>query len=323
MFFALRTPLPAAKELPKRMLVAKWGRNEAPSKGITFYVNETTARELPRNQQLCGFDCPALDFEHNTLPGTEAYKAEKEPRNIAATGTFEVVPGEGLYFSPARWTPEGEKSVLGGHHPDLSPALKFNDRGEVILAHSVALCRNGSVPDLQVFSVEGDLALRVAALSTHLLSNSAMNYKDLLCSILGLSVSATDAEIATASKTFAEKITAATKAGESMTALSAELKAANEKIVALAGRLDAAERADITALAVRDGKVIPASADKLDLTQFKALVADLPANQVPLEKRTPEGMKAFSASGVVTSAARESDEAVRRQLGISESDWKK
>jgi phage I-like protein len=321
MFFALRSTLPATdgKELPKRLLVAKWGRNEAPSKGVTFFVNETTVRELPKNQLAVGFDKPALDFEHNTLPGTDAFKADKEPRNIAATGAFSVVPGEGLYFTPSRWTPEGEKSVLGGHHPDISPALKFNDKAEVILAHSVALCRNGSVPDLQVFSIDGELGEKVAALSVTPIS-TAMNHKELLCLILGLSATANDIEIATAAKTFA---TNAATSAQGVQAFTTQLKSATDSVAAVLKRLDDQDRANITALAIRDGKIIPLSANKMAIEDFRALVAELPANQVPMDQRTVEGIKAFSSSGVMTSAAKESDEAVRKQLGISEADWKK
>ena len=321
MFFALRSPLPAiaGKELPKRLLVAKWGRNEAPSKGVTFFVNETTVRELPKNQIAVGFDQPALDFEHNTLPGTEAYKADKEPRNIAATGAFSVVPGEGLYFTPSRWTPEGEKSVRGGHHPDISPALKFNNQGEVILAHSVALCRNGSVPDLQVFSIDGELGAKVAALSPAPIS-TAMNHKELLCLILGLSATATDIEIATAAKTFA---TNAASSAAGVQAFSSQLKSATDSIAALQKRLDDQDRANITALAIRDGKIIPLSASKLAIEDFRALVAELPANQVPMDQRTVEGVKAFSASGVIAHGAAQDAEEVRTKLGISPETWAK
>ncbi|WP_414664897.1 phage protease [Horticoccus sp. 23ND18S-11] len=317
MFFAFRAPLPTTdgKKLPERLLVAKWGRNDAPSKGVTFYVNDTTVRELPRNQIAVGFDQPALDFEHNTLPGTEAYNAEKEPRAIAATGAFSVVPGEGLYFTPTRWTPEGERSVLGGHHPDISPALKFNAKGEVILGHSVALCRNGSVPDLQVFSVDGLLAEKFAALSavpptTH---STAMNHKELLCLILGLSATATDVEIATAAKTFATNAAAAQTG----------VQAFSTQLNALQKRIDDQEREHITALAIRDGKVVPLSASKLPIEDFRAFVAELQPNQVPLAQRTVEGLKAFSASGVMSAAASAADEDVRMQLGISKEEWAK
>jgi phage I-like protein len=318
MLFALRAPLPTVegKELPKRLLVAKWGRNEAPSKGITFFVNETTMRELPRNQKALGFDAPALDFEHNTLPGTPAYEADKEPRNIAATGAFSVVAGEGLYYSPTRWTPEGEKSVLGGHHPDLSGALKFNDKSEVIFGHSVALCRHGSVPEMQVFPLSATLSDQIAALSadpstTHF---PPMNYKELLCAIIGLSASATDAEISTASKNHA-----ATLAG--VTGFSTELKSAKDGLAAMQKRLDDSERANITALAVRDGKIIPLSAKELPLEAFKTLVGELERDRVPLDKRTPEGVQAFTASGVQVKNG--ADEEVRIGLGLSKAQWDK
>ena len=60
-----------------------------------------------------------------------------------------VIPGEGLFIENLRWTPEGEASVKGGHHPDLSPAIKTNDAGEVVFVHSAALCRQGGVAPKQ------------------------------------------------------------------------------------------------------------------------------------------------------------------------------
>ena len=72
------------------------------------------------------------------------------------------------------------------------------------------------------------------------------------------------------------------------------------------------------------GKIITASVSELPLEQFRKIVAELPANQVPLEQRTVDGMKAFSAgSGVTQPPAAEFEEAVRKQLGISKEVWAK
>ena len=82
--FVAPNQLAGVKELPSRLRVAKWGRNDS-VKGA-FVVNETTARFLPAIQKAVGFDSVALDFEHNTVPETDAYKADREPRKVAAHG---------------------------------------------------------------------------------------------------------------------------------------------------------------------------------------------------------------------------------------------
>ena len=50
------------------------------------------------------------------------------------------------------------------------------------------------------------------------------------------------------------------------------------------------------------------------------LLGALPAGQVPLAARTPEGMQAFTAP---TAAVNPAEAEVRRQLGISEEEWRK
>jgi phage I-like protein len=321
--FVAPNQLAGVKELPSRLRVAKWGRNES-VKG-TFVVNETTARFLPAMQKAVGFDTVALDFEHNTVPETEAYKADREPRKVAAHGVPRVVPGEGLFVENLRWTPEGKASVEGGHHPDLSPAIKTNDAGEVVFLHSSALCRQGAVPDLQVFTAAlSPRQLQTFSAAIAATASPAMDYKTLLLLILGLDAHASDTDITTAAQGFAKKLTAAAGQAQTIETMSSELKTLGQKFGELQKGLDEAEKAKLTAQAVLSGKIITASVSELPLEQFRKIVAELPANQVPLDQRTVDGMKAFSAgSGVVTAPTAEIDEAVRKQLGISKDDWAK
>lgn len=324
MLLAFRSPSPLAglTELPSRLLIAKWGNNES-TRG-DFTVNERTAKFLPAMQKLLGFDSIALDFEHNTVPGTEAYKADKEPRNIAATGRPVVVPGEGIYVERLQWTPSGEKSVREGLHPDLSPTIKTDDAGSVVFMHSAALCRQGAVPDLQVFSAAltpNALASFSAALSSTQPTHPTMDFKKLLLLLLGLDANAADSDIETAAKQFADSRADTAKTAESLKTYSADLKKAHDAITALAARLDQQERDAITAGAIRDGKLIPNSATDLSLTQFRALLADLPAGVVPLEQRTPEGLKSHAVS-LVGGNPTEVD-AVSRQMGVTPEALKK
>lgn len=332
MFFAPRMPSPLAglKDLPPRVVIAKWGRND--SVNGPFTVGPKTAKLLPLVQKLLGFDTVALDFEHNTVAGTAAYKADKEPRNVAAHGVPRVIEGEGIVVDDVRWTPHGEKSVHEGLHPDLSPALRTDESGEVVFIHSAALCRQGAVPDLQLFSAESIFSFeQLAAFSAALgpkpetqnskpsATPSRMDYKKLLCLMLGLDpATATDAEIEAASKA---------RAGESaeVKTFSASLKTLAERLGSLEVKLTASERAALTSAATAAGKLVPhgAEIDKLDNTAFAAVLAALPADVVPLAQRTPDGLKTFTPSVTTAATGSAFDEQVRKQLGITEADWKK
>lgn len=323
--FRAPAPVPTGQKPPARLLVAKWGRNET-VKG-PFIVNETTQRLLPVMQRQLGFDTIAVDFEHNTVPGTPEYSATQEPRTVAAaTGKLSVVPGEGIYLDVPQWTPEGIASVTGGHHPDLSPAIKTNAAGEIVFVHSVALCRQGACMDLHVFAAGLDAAqLRTFSTTLSTLnpqpSTTHMDYKALLLLLLGLEANSTDATITTAAQAFAGKIDAALKQGSSITTLSASLKTLGESVAALQLAHETAERDAITATALRDGKLIPLTAHKLGLADFKTFVGELTAGVVPLDKRTPDAVKTFSAN--VGAGRDHAAEEVRQNLGISKETWAK
>lgn len=62
-----------------------------------------------------GYSEVAIDFNHNTVPGSPAYKGE--PATIADMATPRVVEGEGLVFENVRWTPEG--IAHRAHYPDV------------------------------------------------------------------------------------------------------------------------------------------------------------------------------------------------------------
>ena len=72
--------------LPERLVVAPWGTHDARSRGKVI-VNEATAAAFAASMKaLKRDDQVALDFDHNTVPGTAAYEADKEPRLVAAYG---------------------------------------------------------------------------------------------------------------------------------------------------------------------------------------------------------------------------------------------
>ncbi len=299
------------RELPTRLLIAPWGKSESVKGPVV--VNDTTVKALPRLQELTNFRRIDLDFNHNTVPGSEEFKAHPPPRKIAGKGTPEVVPGEGIYLNAIEWTPEGQEAVKNGHYDELSPAPKMNERGEILWLHSCAVVPHGAIEGLKVFSAEEPACLAGAIqtfsaesglnLSTHF---PTMNHKVLLCTLLGLAESATDEQIAEGVKTFSATL--------------ATLKTFSADFAALRKRLDDQERAAIKDAALRAGKIVPLTADELPIEQFRKLVSELPADQVPLDKRTPDGVKTFSSSGLADTAGATE---VRAALGISEETWKK
>lgn len=138
---------------PKRLKIFNWGNNVSASKG-TFKVGDKTLATLSANQKKFAFDTVALDYEHNTFPGSEEYKRTKEPRDVAGNGPLEVIAGDGVYLN-VEWTPDGPKKAP--NYPDLSPVPATDENGEVIFIHSVALCRQGEVADLHFSSLAVEL----------------------------------------------------------------------------------------------------------------------------------------------------------------------
>lgn len=123
----------------------RWGTNESAQGPIKVGLSTLDAS---RKWDGLGFGRVAIDFNHNTVPGHASYRGEPAP--IAAMATPRVIPAEGLVFEEIAWTPDGRANRA--HYPDLSPAVKLDDSGEVIFCHSAALARNGAVKDLHLFS---------------------------------------------------------------------------------------------------------------------------------------------------------------------------
>ncbi len=331
--YAARIPARLSGDgLPVRKLVLPWGATTAIDGPIM--LDDSTVRCFAAFQASKGFDRVALDFEHNTVPGTPAYKESREPREVAAFGAPVLVPGEGLYLEAMEWTPDGPKKAA--HFCDLSPALIFQPGTRKVMGlHSVALTRAGAIADLHAFSVP-------LAAATNQLTGDPME-RAVLLALLGLDDSATDADIQEAAKKAGALLKAlgatdvkamsalVAKAGELETGLatirqldlpgvkekiatfSAINTAAKDGIEGLAARLGkveqqvivfdasrlAGERQAVIAQARRDGKVLPFSAEALksvDLAVLREVAANTPAT-LPLDQRTAEGIEveAFAA----------------------------
>lgn len=160
-----------ADDLPSRILIAKWGENEARSQGQKFYVGEKTLKVLASEQARRGWDAVPLDYDHQSVPGHANYK--EHPREYAAkNGGLEVVAGEGLYYLPGDYTPSGKKYAAS--YQDVSGYFFLDPQtNEVIAVRSVALCEHGDVEGAEFMqaiaaaAMMGELPEAVTLAMTH------------------------------------------------------------------------------------------------------------------------------------------------------------
>ena len=307
-----------AAKLPRRIKVLNWGDNPN-SHGKRVNVGPLFAKCL--NAETYPYRKVALDFEHNTFPGTAAYKESKEPRPVAGFGTIEAVEGEGVFITMSSWTPDGEK--MAANYADVSAGAVTDDDGNLIAVASVALCRTGAVDGMDF--VEAPLSGGVSSALSGIINQegglkpaapiqkgTAMDYKALLLKALGLGEDATDEAIQAA---LAEKFEKKPTEEEQKAALSAAVKTAvaeavkpiEEKVAALSAAAVAHEKADLIAEAAREGKVIALGADaigKITVEDLKATIAKTPVT-VPLNAMTPANMKENTAEGEVPEELRQ------------------
>lgn len=321
-----------AAKLPRRIKVLNWGENpnchgRRVNVGALF-VKCLAAAEYPYRKV-------ALDFEHNTFPGTAAYKESKEPRPVAGFGTIEAVEGDGVYICMTAWTPEGEK--MAANYADVSAGAVTDKEGNLVAVASVALCRAGAVDGMDF--VEAPLSGSVSSALSGIINQGraepghqdnqkgqpAMDYKALLLKLLGLGEDATDEAIQAALDAAGKKPTQE----EQDAALSAAVKAAvaeavkpiNEKVAALSAAAEAHEKADLIAEAAREGKVIALGADavgKITVEDLKATIEKTPVT-VPLSAKTPATMKDKPIDGGVPEEFRQ----IALNCGVSPEIFKK
>lgn len=137
-------------ELPTRLKLLNWGRNDT-VKGPVI-VDDVCAEIFSANQKVLGFERVALDFEHNTVPGSPEYERTKEPRDIAAQGAPRIIRGDGLYLEDLTWFGLGKEKAPT--YEDLSPAVKWDENSRLVFMHSTALTRNGAVYGLTFLSAK-------------------------------------------------------------------------------------------------------------------------------------------------------------------------
>lgn len=267
--------LPLADTPPTRLVVMPWG--VLTSRVGSFTVDGLTAAVFRDNQNKMRLDGRlALDFEHNTLEGTAAYKASAEPRPVAAWGLASVVLNEGIVFDDLQWTPEGLSAWNGKLYQDISPAPFRDKAGRVIALHSAALCRHGELEGLTIHAaasprVSGYLAA-LSAQPLSALNSTPTPMKEALLKLLTalgvtLADSASDEEITAALNTAAA---AAKPAVDKPDPMSAQVTA---QVTALSAEFEAFKKQALLDAASAAGKVIPLSAEQIVLTPLSVLSA--------------------------------------------------
>ncbi len=307
-----------ASKLPRRIKILNWGDNPN-CHGKRVNVGPLFAKCLAA--ETYPYRKVALDFEHNTFPGTAAYKESHEPRPVAGFGTVEAVEGDGVYLTMSSWTPEGEKMAV--NFADVSAGAVTDKDGNLVAVASVALCRAGAVEGMDF--VEAPLSGGVSSALGGIINDDkqerkrAMDYKALLLKTLGLGEDATDDDIRAALEKIKETMESQEAAmacdpEKEKAALSAAVKDAvaeavkpiAEKVAALSAAADAHEKADLVAAAAREGKVVALGADalaKLTVEELEGVIAKTPAT-VPLSAMTPATVR--------ESVARETSDELRK-----------
>lgn len=304
--------------LPERLLICPWGDSKALD-GTPVICDATTLAVLSANQAKIGRNEVALDFEHNTYGAIEDGKRvkPKEPVPVAGYGTLSVVDGEGIYYTPLSWTPEGSDYYCGKHYRDLSPNVIRDKDGRVIAVHSVALTRAGQIEGLHAFSADSlDGICKALSAGSHSPihkpshNTHAMDYKTILLKVLGLPETATDEEIAAAAEKEAKEDDTSTPDGNDAGDTSGA--------TALSARMDAFERNQLLQGAAAAGKLIPLSAEAvaaLPLATLKIMVDGLKPGAVPLSANTAGNAKVETADPKALSAE---EKETCRLLGVSE-----
>lgn len=284
----------ASEDLPARLKILSWGRNQSTKGDIV--LDDTSVAAFAANQRALGYDRVALDYEHGTVPGSPAYAESAEPRPVAGYATPVIVPGDGLYLDRIEWTPSGRASAK--NYADLSPAPKLDVDRRVVFLHSAALCRNGAVYDLSFFSAEtktetpasdmSDLATVITKLDTLNTTLTALDTR--------LKAVEERKDITTLSVQADGKVTTLNVAD-----LVARIAGVETKITAAQSAAENAEKATLISRFAADGKAPlgedgkPMSAETLQTFsagELKRLLANTPAT-VPLTARgrTPAGQQ--------------------------------
>lgn len=136
--------------LPSRFKILDWGTNQV-NDGTTVVLDEKSLRVFEANQKKLGREEVPLDLNHQTVPGTQAYKDFGSCPTIFAYGSPRIIPNDGLYLDAVTWTPTG--TTKAKDFIDISPAPVI-ENGRVIGLHSCSLTPAGAISNLKFYSAD-------------------------------------------------------------------------------------------------------------------------------------------------------------------------
>jgi hypothetical protein len=284
--------------LPKRLALLRKGDNPG-AKG-TFTVTDATLATLSAFQRKLGRERVALDFEHNTCPGTPEYDRTHEPREVAAFGTVTVLDDLMIILDALTWTPAGEK--MAPNFEDISPVLYHGADGAVLGIHSVGLVKCGSQYGLTFLSADDPNQ-----------ENSMDPEK--IASMIAEAVAAAIAPLAKRLEALEGKSDPDMEACAARV-LDAKLVPFSTAITALTAADAAREKEHLIRCAMIDGKDVasltPATITALSVPDLKAQLDALKAGVIPLSARTVPG----AGDKKTKSGPTDQQSAVARNLGL-------
>jgi phage I-like protein len=237
----------------------------------------------------------------------------------------------GAIHADVEWTKRGEQAVLNREYSFISPVFLHDEQGEITVVLRAALTNS---PNLQLPALNSE---KNSELSHY--QEDSMNKE--LCAALGLSETATEAEIIVAIKALnaAKPGTTQTQTDTSKVDLAAYAPRAD--LNAMEARAVAAEKqlAELNAAglkheaeaavdeAIRNRKIAPASrveylalcASKEGLESFKKIIAASPAI-ISAETQAPEGTPPAAGGGAALNAE---ETATYKAMGYTEEEIKK
>lgn len=259
----------ASGELPTRIKLLNWGEN--PSAKGPVLVNEQTLSCIEAQRAGEAFKRLLIDFDHQSEPKSGRYIPS--PRKHVGYGDIVCLAEDGIYLDAIEYTPAGKE--FAREYSDISPTVAFikGSKNVVGAVSSVALCPNGAVHDLTFLSADempGDQSKLLEQISA---MNEAM--KALAAEVKALKDE--NAWLKQANEDLVKKL------DSTVTTFSAD----TARALAAAESL---ERQTLLEKAIREGKVIPLSADALTaigLPELREMVTLAKPGVVPMQPRTP------------------------------------
>ena len=303
----------SAAPLPQRVKILAWGENLGRTTKARIVVGEKTASCLSANQVATACERVPLDYEHQSVPGHPNFVPD--PRQVPGHGSIEIVPNDGVYLSAIDFTSSGNE--FAANYQDVSAVAYLDAESNLLFIRSVALTQHGDVAGME-FSES--VAASAQFSPAHPTPPTMLDYKLLLCQVLGLAATAADAEITTAVTTEKAEPDAVALAATAAAAAAAAAPVPDATMVALSAEFDSFRRQAAIDKALAQGKAIPltdAVLATLPMAALNALLTGLPAGAVAT---AGSGSKEVAAAKVVALSADQTSAA--KALGLTEEEFR-